>query len=62
VLGVDLERKRISLSMKSNEPRLDRVSKTDERKKEGKRQERRQKEKSTFKNNPFASAFGDKNQ
>ena len=62
VLEVDLERKRISLSMKSNEPRLDRVSKTDERKKEGKRQERRQKEKSTFKNNPFASAFGDKNQ
>ncbi len=62
VLGVDLERKRISLSMKSNEPRLDRVSKTDERKTEGKRQEGRQKEKSTFKNNPFASAFGDKNQ
>jgi uncharacterized protein len=62
VLEVDLERKRISLSMKSNEPRLDRVSKTDERKKEGKRQEGRQKEKSTFKNNPFASAFGDKNQ
>jgi len=62
VLDMDLERRRISLSMKSNEPRLDRVSKTDERKKEGKRQERRQKEKGTFKNNPFASAFGDKNQ
>lgn len=57
VLDVDLERSRISLSMKDSQlqPRV--VSKTDERKKEEKRQERRLKQKSTFTNNPFDIAF-----
>ena len=61
VLDVDLERKRISLSMKSSQPQPDRASK-EERKKEEKRQEKRQKQKSTFTNNPFASAFEEKDQ
>jgi uncharacterized protein len=56
VLDVDLERRRISLSMKSSQPQPDRASK-EERKKEEKRQGKRQKQKSTFTNNPFASAF-----
>jgi uncharacterized protein len=55
VLGVDLGRRRISLSMKDSQPQSDMVSKAEERK----REERRQK--STFTNNPFASAFGNKN-
>jgi uncharacterized protein len=62
VLNVDLERKRISLSMKSSQPQSDRIPKTEERKKEEKRQERRHKQKSTFTNNPFASAFRKRNQ
>jgi len=45
VLGVDLERRRISLSMKDSQSQPDVVSK-----------------KHTFSNNPFASAFGNKNQ
>jgi uncharacterized protein len=62
VLGVDLARKRISLSMKDSPPQPGVVSKTKERNKEEKRQERRQKQKSTFTNNPFASALRNKNQ
>jgi len=62
VLGVDLARKRISLSMKDSPPQPGVVSKTEERNKEEKRQERKQKQKSTFTNNPFASAFRNKNQ
>jgi uncharacterized protein len=67
VLDVDLERKRISLSMKDVQPRPDGVSKGEERKKEEKkkeekRQERKQKQKSTFTNNPFGDAFRNKNQ
>jgi uncharacterized protein len=58
VLDVDLERRRISLSMKDSQPRPDAVFKGEERKKE----ERRQKQKSTFTNNPFATAFGNKKQ
>ncbi|MCJ7813478.1 helix-hairpin-helix domain-containing protein, partial [bacterium] len=62
VLGVDLERKRISLSMKDSQPQPDVFPKGEERKKEERRQGRRQKQKSTFSNNPFAAALGDKNQ
>jgi uncharacterized protein len=58
VLDVDLGRRRISLSMKDSQPQPDAVSKGEERKKE----ERRQKQKSTFTNNPFATAFGNKKQ
>jgi uncharacterized protein len=62
VLGVDLERKRISLSMKSSQPQPGEGPKAEGRKKEERKQERRQKQKSTFTNNPFASAFGNKKQ
>jgi uncharacterized protein len=62
VLDVDLERRRISLSMKNSQPQPDMVSKGEERKREEKRQDRRQKQKSTFANNPFAAAFGNKKQ
>jgi len=62
VLGVDLARKRISLSMKDSLPQPGGVSKAEERNKEEKRQERKQKQKSTFTNNPFASALRKKNQ
>jgi ribosomal protein S1 len=62
VLGVDLERKRISLSMKGSQPQPDMGLKKEERKKEERRQERRQKQKSTFTNNPFDDAFRKRNQ
>ena len=62
VLDVDLERRRVSLSMKSSRPGPNVVSKGEERKKEEKRQERRQKQKSTFTNNPFDAAFRNRNQ
>jgi uncharacterized protein len=62
VLNVDLERRRISLSMKDSQPQPNMVSKAEERKKEEKRQERRQKQKSTFTNNPFDAAFRKRNQ
>ena len=62
VLNVDLERRRISLSMKNSQPQPNMVSKAEERKKEEKRQERRQKQKSTFTNNPFDAAFRKRNQ
>src|SRR4030042_3449510 len=42
VLGVDLERRRISLSMKDSQPQPDMVSKEKERKKEGRKQDKRQ--------------------
>ena len=57
VLNVDLERRRISLSMKGSQPQPDTVSREGEKKKEGRRPEKRQKQKSTFTNNPFAAAF-----
>ena len=62
VLDVDLERRRISLSMKNSQPQPDMVSKGEERKGEEKRQDRRQKQKSTFTNNPFDAAFRKRNQ
>jgi uncharacterized protein len=61
VLNVDLARKRISLSMKGNSPQPTVVSKTEERNKQEKRYERKQKQKSIFTNNPFASAFRTEN-
>jgi uncharacterized protein len=57
VLDVDLERRRISLSMKDSQPQPEVVSKKEEM-----RQERKQKQKGTFTNNPFAAAFENKNQ
>jgi len=67
VLDVDLARKRISLSMRDSQPQHDRVAKREERKTEKKTQrskphEKGQKQKSTFTNNPFASAFGNRDQ
>jgi uncharacterized protein len=62
VLDVDLERKRISLSMKSSQSQPDVVSKGEKRKKEEKRQGGRQQQKSTFTNNPFDDAFRNRNQ
>jgi uncharacterized protein len=62
VLGVDLARKRISLSMKDNPPQPGVGSKKEEGNKEEKKQERKEKQKSTFTNNPFASALRNKNQ
>jgi uncharacterized protein len=60
VLDVDLERRRISLSMKNSQLKLSGVQKGEERKKGEKRQEKRQKEKTTFINNPFDAAFREK--
>jgi ribosomal protein S1 len=66
VLGVDLERRRISLSMKNSQPQPRDVPKREEGKKEErrqeKRQEKRQKQKSTFTNNPFDEALRNRNQ
>jgi uncharacterized protein len=62
VLGVDLDRKRISLSMKTSQPQSGESSKTEGRRKEERKQERRQKQERTFRNNPFASAFANKKQ
>ena len=61
VLAVDLGRKRISLSMKDSQPQPGAVSRTGEKKKEEKGHDRRQKQKSTFTNNPFAAALRNKN-
>jgi uncharacterized protein len=62
VLDVDLERRRISLSMKNNQLKPSEVPKAAERKKEERRGEKRQKQKSTFTNNPFDTAFKNRNQ
>jgi uncharacterized protein len=62
VLDVDLERGRISLSMKDSQSQPDVALKTEEKKKEEKRQERKQKQKRTFTNNPFDDAFRNRNQ
>jgi len=68
VLGVDLERRRISLSMKNSQPQpdvVDSLSRGEEKKKEGRRQDRRQergqKQKNIFSNNPFAAVLGKRN-
>jgi uncharacterized protein len=62
VLGVDLARKRISLSMKSSQSPRREGPKAEGRTKEDRKQERRQKQKSTFTNNPFEDAFRKRNQ
>jgi uncharacterized protein len=62
VLGVDLERRRISLSMKDSQLKPSDVPKVEERKREERRQEKRQKQKSTFTNNPFDEAFRNRRQ
>jgi uncharacterized protein len=62
VLDVDLERRRISLSMKDSQLKLSGVQKGEEGKKGKKRQEKRQKEKTAFINNPFDAAFRERNQ
>jgi uncharacterized protein len=62
VLEADLERKRISLSMKESPFKPREVRKGEERKKGEKRQEKRQKGESIFINNPFDEALRKKNQ
>jgi uncharacterized protein len=62
VLDVDLERRRISLSMKDSQLKPSEVPKAAERKREERRGEKRQKQKSTFTNNPFDAAFKNRNQ
>jgi protein Tex len=62
VLDVDLERRRISLSMKSSQPQSNFGLKTEEKKREEKKGERRQRQKSIFTNNPFEAALNKKNQ
>jgi uncharacterized protein len=62
VLEVDLDRKRISLSMKDNLPQPNEAPRPQAKKKEEKRQEKGQKQRSTFTNNPFDAAFRNKNQ
>jgi uncharacterized protein len=62
VLDVDLERRRISLSMKDSQLKPTEVPKAAERKREERRGEKRQKQKSTFTNNPFDAAFKNRNQ
>jgi uncharacterized protein len=62
VLDVDLERRRISLSMKDKPLKPREVPKAAERKREERRGEKRQKQKSTFTNNPFDAAFKNRNQ
>ncbi len=56
VLDVDLERRRISLSMKGHQPSTDGSTKG-EKKGEGRKPERKLREKDRFTNNPFAEAF-----
>jgi len=61
VLAVDLARRRISLSMKDSPAQARGLAKLPEKEGE-KRHESRQKRKSTFTNNPFASALRNKNE
>jgi uncharacterized protein len=62
VLDVDLERRRISLSMKNSQPQANLVLKTEGKKREEKKGQRRQGQKSTFTNNPFEAALSKRNQ
>jgi uncharacterized protein len=62
VLDVDPQRKRIALSMKESQLKPDGVPKVEERKREERSGEKRQKRRSTFRNNPFDEAFRNKNQ
>jgi len=61
VLDVDLQRRRIALSMKDSQLKPSEVPKVEERKREERRQEKRQKKKITFTNNPFDEAFRKRN-
>ncbi|MGO8991228.1 MAG: Tex family protein [bacterium] len=61
VLDVDLERRRISLSMKDSPLKPSEAPMAAERKREEKKGEKRQKQKSTFTNNPFDAAFKNRN-
>ena len=60
VLNVDLERRRISLSMKEGQAPREAVPKAEGKRREEGKREKRQKENSRFTNNPFASVFGKK--
>ncbi len=62
VLDVDLQRRRVALSMKESQLKPGGVAKVEERKREERRGEKRQKQRSTFTNNPFDDAFRNKNQ
>jgi uncharacterized protein len=62
VLDVDIQRKRIALSMKESQLKPGGVPKVEERKREERRGEKSQKQRSTFTNNPFDEAFRNKNQ
>jgi uncharacterized protein len=65
VLDVDIERRRISLSMKGSQPtppKPDESVKGKEKRGDERRQEKRQKQKNIFTNNPFESAFRNRNQ
>jgi uncharacterized protein len=62
VLDVDLERRRISLSMKDNQLKPREVATKEERKKGERKPEKRQTQKRTFTNNPFVSVFDKKSQ
>jgi uncharacterized protein len=62
VLDVDVERKRISLSMKNSQTHPDVGPRGEERKKEEGRKEKRQKQNNSFTNNPFGDAFRNKKQ
>jgi uncharacterized protein len=62
VLDVDLQRRRIALSMKESQLKPGGVPKVEEGKREERRGEKRQKQRSTFTNNPFDEAFRNKNQ
>jgi uncharacterized protein len=61
VLDVDLERKRISLSMKDSQSQPDGIEKRGGRREKEKRQERKPKQRNTFTNNPFDDAFKNRN-
>jgi uncharacterized protein len=62
VLDVDLERRRISLSLKNSQPQANLVLKTEGKKREEKKGQGRQRQKSTFTNNPFEAALSKRNQ
>jgi uncharacterized protein len=62
VLDVDLERRRISLSMKNSQPQANLVLKPEGKKRGEKKGQRRQGQKSTFTNNPFEAALSKRNQ
>jgi uncharacterized protein len=62
VLDVDLERRRISLSMKDSPLKSSEAPKVEGIKEKERKQEKRQRQKHTFSNNPFATAFKNRNE